>query len=142
MARSSSVVDVRIDGLAELLRDLRYLPKDAAKELRASSAVIADRFMVPAWKDAAMKAGPWGPKLAESIKAKKDRIPAVQIGGNRKRFSGGATPNMVRFPSSSGQARNSWAPFEATNWIGSRRDYQADAINEWSRSIDDLCARW
>lgn len=141
MARTQ-IAETYIPGLNDLLRDLRALPKDAAKELRASSATIADRYMVPAWRDAAMKAGPWGPKLAAGIKAKKDRIPAVQIGGKRKVFSGGASVEMVRYPSSSGQARNSWAPFTSTNWIASRRDYQQDALNEWSKAIDDLCARW
>jgi hypothetical protein len=141
MARTV-IAETRIPGLNDLLRDLRYLPKEAAKELRATSAVIADRYMVPSWREAAMKAGPWGEKLAASVKAKKDRIPAIQIGGNRKVFRGGATANMVRYPSSSGQPRESWAPFTATNWIGQRKDYHQDALNEWSKTIDDICARW
>lgn len=142
MARSSTLTDVYVDGLNELLRDLRALPKDAAKELRDASVRIADQHMVPSWRDAAMRAGPWGPKLAESVKAKRDRVPSVRIGGNRKAFSGGATPNMVRYPSSSGEARESWAPFQKTEWIASRRDYSEAALREWAKAVDDICARW
>lgn len=142
MARGQRISDVYIDGLNELLKDLRGLPKEAAKELRDASVKIADRHMVPSWRDAAMLAGPWGEKLAATVKAKRDRVPAVQIGGNRKAFSGGATPNMVRYPSSSGEARNSWAPFEKTDWIAKRRPYHEQALQEWSKAIDDICARW
>ena len=84
MARNPRLTDVYVDGLNELLRDLRALPKDAAKELRDASVRIADQHMVPSWRDAAMRAGPWGQKLAESVKAKRDRVPSVRIGGNRK----------------------------------------------------------
>lgn len=141
-SRTSRIDDVYIDGLGELLRDLRALPKDAAKELRDASVTIADRYMVPSWRQAAMKAGPWGPKLAESVKAKRDRVPSVSIGGRRKLFSGGASANMVRYPSASGQARDSWAPFQKTEWIAQRRDYSEPALREWSKAIDDICARW
>lgn len=139
MARIS---ETHITGLNELLRDLRALPREAAKELRDASVRIADRHMVPSWKEAAMRAGPWGPQLAAAVKAKRDRVPAVQIGGKRRVFSGGATANMVRYPSSSGQARGSWAPFTRTDWIQSRRDYSEPALIEWAKAVDDICAKW
>ena len=53
--------DVYIEGLNPLLQDLRKLGKLANKELRSSSKTIAERHMVPAWKQAALKAGGgWG----------------------------------------------------------------------------------
>lgn len=143
MARAATRAEVYVVGLNELLRDLRLLPKDAQKELRQASAVIADRYMVPAWKDAAMKAGPWGEKLAASVRAKKDRVPAVKIGQDKKTYSGGASPNMLRYPTSSGQARESWAPFEQTNWIHAATGaYKQPALNEWSGAIDQLISRF
>jgi hypothetical protein len=135
--------DAYIDGLNEVLRGFRNLPKEASKELRTASKAIAERHMVPAWKNAALYgAGPWGQVIADSVKARQDRIPAVSIGGNRKRFSGGATPNMVRYPSDSGQARGSFAPFEQTNWMSNVRAYQAPALQEWGQAVDRIVAKW
>jgi hypothetical protein len=98
--------------------------------------------MVPAWQNAAMEAGPWGQAIADSVKAKRDRIPKVSIGSNRRAFSGGATPNMVRYPSSSGQTRESFAPFEKTDWIKRTRTYVAPAMREWSEAVDKIVRKW
>lgn len=136
-------VETYIEGLNEVLRGLNRLPKEAAKELRDASQTIANNEMVPAWKNAALYgAGPWGPAIANSVKAGRDRLPKVTIGGNRRVFSGGATPNMVRYPSSSGQARNSFAPFEQTKWIERVRAYQPAALKLWGDAVDDVVAKW
>ena len=45
---TSKVFDTRIDGLNEVLRALRQLPKEANKELRQASKTIATQHMVPA----------------------------------------------------------------------------------------------
>lgn len=135
--------DSYIEGLNEVLRAFRQLPKEASAELRQSSQRIADRHMVPAWQNAALYgAGPWGEVIANSVRAKRDRIPAVQIGGNRKVLSGGGTATMVRYPSSSGQARESFAPFEQTDWLSRVRAYQAPALQEWAQSVDRIVAKW
>lgn len=143
MAKQSVLVETRVEGLNNLLRTLRLLPKDAQKELRASSAVIGDRYMVPAWREAALGAGPWGQKLSESVRARKDRVPAVRIGADKKNYSGGASANMVRYPSSSGSAGDSFAPFQRTNWLAKARGgYHQDALNEWGRAIDHLVEKF
>ena len=49
--------DAYIEGLNPLLRDLRKLGKEAAKELRQASRTIADRHMVPAFQNAALNVG-------------------------------------------------------------------------------------
>ena len=135
--------DTYIEGLNELLRALNKLPKEAGRELRASSKTIADRYMAPAWRDAAINyAGPWGDEIAKSVRSGVDRIPVVRIGGNRKVFSGGASATMVRFPSDSGQRGNSFAPFEKTDWIGKRAPYQDRALQEWGQAVDRVIAKW
>jgi len=141
--RSSKQFDTYIEGLNELLRGLRKLGPEANKELRKASKNIAESHMAPAWRSAALNyAGPWGEVIAGSVKAGSDRVPKVTIGGNRARFSGGATPTMVRYPSSSGKARGSFAPFEATNWIDQARDYQPAALQAWGRAVDTIVAKW
>lgn len=139
----AKTVDVYVDGLNDVLRAFRNLPKEASNELRDASNTIAAQYMAPAWRNAALyNAGPWGGKIAESVKVRRDRVPAVSIGGNRKVFSGGASATMVRYPSDSGQARNSFAPFEATDWMGQVRGYQGAAMTEWGRAVDRVLAKW
>jgi len=134
--------DTYVDGLNDVLRAFRKLPKEASVELKTESSRIAANIMVPAWRDAAMEAGPWGDVLADSIRVRKDRLPAVNIGGNRKKFSGGATPTMVRYPSSSGQARDSFAPFERTNWMEHARTYIGPAMQAWGQAVDRVVKKW
>lgn len=136
-----STTEVYVEGLNDVLRAFRKLPKEASAELRSASQTIATRYMVPAWQKAALEAGPWGPKLAQNIKARRDRVPSVSIGGNRKIFSGGATANMVRYPSHSGQARQSFAPFTKTDWISSAT-YIKPALGEWAKAVDQIIAKW
>lgn len=135
--------DTYVEGLNEVLRAFRALPKEASNELRTASVTIANQHMVPAWKNAALYgAGPWGEEIANSVRARRDRVPAVQIGGNRKVFSGGATSTMVRYPSSSGEARESFAPFERTEWLSHVRAYQPAALREWGQAVDRIVAKW
>jgi hypothetical protein len=132
-----------IVGLNEVLRALKALPKEASDELRKSSMVIAERHMAPAWRNAALYyAGPWGPDIADSVRVKRDRVPAVNVGDNKKTFRGGATASMVRFPSDTGKRRNSFAPFEQTNWISKVRAYQPDALREWGEAVDRIVSKW
>lgn len=130
-----------IPGLNRLLRDLRQLPKEYQGEIRDASVTIATRYMVPAWKAAAMNAGPWGPRIAASVRARRDRVPAVNIGGQRKAFSGGASPTMVRYPADQGRVRKSIpAAFTRTNWIaGIDGAYIGPAMNEWGQAVDRVC---
>lgn len=140
---SAKTFDTYVEGLNELLRAFRALPKEASAELRKSSKSIAERHMAPAWREAALNgAGPWGEQIAASVKAASDRVPAVRIGGNRKVFSGGASATMVRYPSDSGQKRDSFAPFERTDWIRDVRAYQGPALQEWAQAVDRIVAKW
>ena len=141
--RSSKQFDYYVEGLNELLRDLRKLGPEANKELRQASKTIAQNHMAPAWRAAARNyAGPWGDVIADSVRAASDRVPKVSIGGNRPRFSGGATATMVRYPSSSGKTRGSFAPFQQTNWIEQARGYQPAALQAWNRAVDDVVKKW
>jgi len=135
-------VELRIDGLGALLKDMRALPKEATKELRKASVDIANRHMVPSWKAAALKAGNWGPKLAESIRARSDRLPALNVGKDRRAYGGGASTNMVRYPSAFG-TRKDWAPFgDGTGWMANRRPYKAQALTEWGQAVDLIVTKW
>lgn len=144
----AKTVEAYVPGLNRLLRDLRALPKEAQAELRDASQQIADRHMVPAWRAAAMRAGPWGPKIAASVRSKRDRIPAVMIGGNRRgTFSGGASPTMVRAGTDLGLgargARQSGWPraFDTRReWTRTARPaYIGQALAEWGEAVSGVC---
>jgi hypothetical protein len=146
----AKMFDTYIEGLDEVFRGLNNFGKEASKELRQASKVIAENHMVPAWKDAANNyAGPWGPDIADSVRAGADRVPKIMIGNQKKTVGdhgagrrGNATSNMVRFPSDSGNAGNSFAPFVKTNWIAKTRSYQPAALKEWSQAIDRVVIKW
>lgn len=144
-------VELRVEGLGALLRDMKTLPKEATAELRKASVDIANRHMVPSWRAAAMTAGNWGPKLADSIRARSDRLPALKVGKDKRAYSGGASTNMVRYPAFMGTKEETrdpwpglkWAPFgRGTGWMSRRRPYQAQALNEWGQAVDLIVTRW
>jgi hypothetical protein len=138
MARAA---DVRIEGLGRLMRALRELPKEAQAEMRDEAAKIAEAHMAPAWRAAAGEAGPWGERIGSSVRVRRDRIPAVQIGYARRAFSGGASTSMIRYPSHKGPDRG--AMFTATSWMsGVKRRYIAQAMGDWGESIDRVVRRW
>ena len=145
---AQKVTDAYISGLNEVLRSFKALPKDAAKELREASVDIADRYMAPSWREAAMGAGPWGQKIADSVKVRRDRLPSVQIGGNKKVFSGGASATMVRYPSDQGRGtarpgRVMPPAFEKTDWIKqAKRGYATEAVQEWAKAVDRIVMKW
>lgn len=136
-----ATAQVRIYGLDKLLRDLRGMDKEANDELRTASKEIATRLMVPAYQDAADQAGPWGAEIAATVKAARDRIPSVSIGSRARRFSGGASPTTVRFPSNSGSSGRSGnrvprAFGSGYGWMKRMGAYKGDALGEWLRAID------
>lgn len=96
--------------------------------------------MVPAWRAAALQAGPWGPKIAASVRVRRDRVPSVVIGGRRAVFSGGASVNQVRFPSHAGRVRESIPPaFKRTKWMKSvHRRYIGKAAQEWGDAVSRI----
>ena len=141
--RSVRQFDSYTTGLNECLRAFKALPKEASRDLRLASTKVAERHMLPAWRAAALTVDSWGEDLAASIRVKKDRLPALSIGFQKKVFSGGASTNMVRWPASTGEARNSFAPFENTGWLSiARHHYVEPAMQEWGRALDETLKKW
>jgi hypothetical protein len=142
-----SQVDTYIGGLNSLLRDLGQLDKMATKELRTASRVIADRHMVPAYRKAALQVPTWGDYLAKSVRSRNDRLPSVKIGYQKKVLSGGASSNMLRYPTDTGIPRGARDltgvnPFQKTNWIGKAKTYTKPALTEWGQAVDRVVRKW
>ena len=142
----ASRYDTAIPGLNRLLRDLRSLPRESQAELRDASQKIADRWMVPAWRQAAQGAGSYADAVAGSVRSRRDRVPAVVIGSNRRTLSGGASPTMVRYPSNRGQDTRSGrsgrmpAAFTRTDWMDNVQPaYIGPAMREWGDAVSSVC---
>lgn len=138
----AKLIDVQVTGLNAVMRALRDFPPEAQAELRDESQAIANNLMAPAWRDAAASVPIWGNVLAAGIKAKRDRVPAVNIGYRTPKISGGANPIMLRWPTDKGMARKSPAPFERTGWIDRATGYKDAAMEAWGDALTRVVHKW
>lgn len=80
-------LDVRVDGAQQTLAAFRALPKEASDELRTAatdlSTLLAGRIAA-----AGQSEGRQAAKLAQTVKPKRDRVPALTVGGTKKLFRG------------------------------------------------------
>jgi len=91
----SDVFEVDPDSYYGLLRALKQLDKETTKELRRRSKLIAEDILKPTIQAAIIShAGPYGPKLAKSVRVKGDRVPMVLVGA--KGISYGSTNDAAR----------------------------------------------
>jgi hypothetical protein len=140
--------DTYIEGLNDVLKSFKELDKEATKELRIASRAIAEKHMVPAWKNAALVyGGPWGEAIAETVRTGSDRIPYVKIGANKKTLSGGASPTMVRYGSdkgNQGRAGTRMPPAfgQGTGWMSKVKQYQGPVLQEWAAAVDRIVRKW
>lgn len=88
MARARKATAIKLEGMAEVLKDLRYLPKEQGDQLRRASTEIAETVVRDAQGRAhTAQAEP----VLQSMRAHKYRIPEVAFGGaGRAGVSGGA----------------------------------------------------
>lgn len=146
--QSTRTFDTYIDGLNDVLKSFKQLDKEATKELRVASRAIAEKHMVPAWKNAALNyAGPWGEAIAETVRTGSDRIPYVKIGKNKKTLSGGASPTMVRYGSDKGNQGRAGAKMppafgQGTSWMSKVKQYQGPVLQEWAQAVDRIVRKW
>jgi len=153
-----AVNDMTMPGLRAFLRDLNKLDKEGKSELRKASVDIAKRLMVPAWQEAASGAkGNWGENISRAVKAKSDRVPVVTIGGNTRKYSRGASVNMIKTPSAYGvkdktvklseKDKRVNAAIKAfgqgSGWMkGVGASYKEPAMREWGKATDKVVASW
>ncbi|GHG97568.1 hypothetical protein ACFORH_42975 [Amycolatopsis roodepoortensis] len=82
--RRSLVVRMQIDGVRDTLKAFDLLPKNAADALRDASLDLASKLAVKAAADLAAHGGPQGRLVAQTVKARRDRVPVVEAGGTRR----------------------------------------------------------
>lgn len=122
VARSTSLtVKVHIEGAREILRAFSVLPKDAQKAIRDHSKKLAQKLVPKAAVDMVLHGGRQGPLLASTIKAARDRVPVITMGGTRKLGRQGEPAYGMLFGSVFGMnARSGW--FSAAKYASSPYD--------------------
>ncbi len=149
MAKTALVVKVRIDGVREILHAFSVLPKDASNELRDTSLKLAQELAARARADGLANGGPQGRLVAQTVKARRDRVPVVEAGGTRKLGSRRAPAYGLTFASVFGMNRRSgWyaATKYALSYGEQYRPHQGqDAY--WffpviERSASEISRRW
>ncbi len=110
MARQAITFTVHIDGVRTTLRAFRELPADASKRLREESLKLAEVLAQKARADGMADAAPQSKLVATTVKATRDRVPAIQAGGTKRLgrhrapafglpgASGRSTPRLRRPP--------------------------------------------
>lgn len=83
MAKTTVTIRVNIEGVREALRAFTELPKDASQRLRDESLKLAESLAVKA-KAEGVAEGAQAALVARTVKAVRDRVPVIQVGGTTR----------------------------------------------------------
>jgi len=151
--------DVRIAVDERTMNGLKYalskMDKESNARLRNDVADITSWY-APKLANAAYGLGAeFNPlqaqKVAESIRAVRDRVPYVQAGGRRVRFSGGAVSGQVLFGNEYGS--NSYQQFPRRSprkgrgnagwWLTPALSrFQPEITHKWKEAVMKVLANW
>jgi hypothetical protein len=134
-------------------RDLRNLYKAFREMDEGSKLALKDEVTsISAWSATELQSSytlnPYpdqARKVAATIRANKDRIPNVTIGGNKQRFSGGAVSGQVLFGSEFGGPApfaNGGRRFPERSESNGRGNIGYGIFKELKRIQPTLTARW
>lgn len=137
--------------LRGLIYAINQMDKEANNELRTEVASISRwtaQGIIAASYDAVYPAQ--AARVASTVKPVRDRLPYVQIGGRRGRYSGGAVAGQTLFGSEFG-ARGRFPnggrrfPLKDTRglWIfKSLSEMQPEITRRWKRAVDKVLDNW
>jgi hypothetical protein len=151
--------DVRIAVDERTMNGLKYalskMDKESNAQLRNDVADITSWY-APKLANAAYGLGSannplQAQRVAESVRAVRDRTPNVQVGGRRGRFSGGAVSGQVVYGSEFGS--NNFKQFPARSprtgrgnagwWIyPSLKRFQPEITHKWKEAVMKVLGNW
>lgn len=158
-------ISVKMDITPEiraLLKTLNEMDKESKTELKDKVKGIAS-WVAQDIKAAAVSAPMprQATRVAQTVRANKDRVPSVTVGGSRARFSGGAVSGDVLFGSEFGASPTSESgafpnggrrfPFRSPErgagnegyWIfPTLRKAQPRVTKEWHEAVDNVLSNW
>ena len=137
--------------LRGLIYAIQKMDKEASTTLRnevssiskwSVQGIVAASYDAPYPKQAA--------KVAATVRANRDRIPSVSIGGNKSRYSGGAVAGQTLFGTEFGARRlfpNGGRRFPFKDYRGlwifkALREMQPEITRRWKREVDKVLDNW
>jgi hypothetical protein len=164
-ARTSIKIQPDLTDLRELLKALNAMDKDSQKALKD------EVYSISAWTaqriQAAAVGHPYMPLqaaiIAPTVRASRDRLPTVLIGGSKGRASGGANAGQLLFGNEFGGDRNAFgnltafanggyrfarrsAPVGRGNagyWIfPTLKGAQSDITQQWTNAVEKVYDNW
>lgn len=142
MAKSQLTVSISTAGVRETLRAFNGLPKNAADELRAAALDLARELAVSA-AAAATAEGSQAALVAATVKAARDRVPAVLAGGAKRLGSRRKPAWKLLFGSEFGS--NRFKQFPRTHvgnsgiWFFPTIEAEGPRIvRRWQQAADDI----
>lgn len=141
----------QVDGIAETLALMKGWPKEASKELRAEVQQMTTKHAAYIAANAARNRDPRVRGQAPTVRAKKDRLPTVLIGGARQVKVSRPGPNPragdVLFGTEFGArpGPNAWRfpPALDSYWLfASLKNRQAALVSEWQQAVLKVARRW
>lgn len=123
MATKSLAIAVHVDGARPILAALNKLPKEASDDLRDGSLKLS-RTLARKVRAAGRADSHQAAAVAPTVKAVRDRIPAITVGGNTRVTANRATASSLLFGSEFG-ARRRFGWYAADKYRRSRgRQYR------------------
>lgn len=145
-------MDLAIDGLTETLRSVQGLSTDLRKvangELRDAANVCAEGLVDKLRRAAGASGVPVAPRVASSLRIKRDRLPAVALGGSKRVGATGAPAGRLLWGSEHGPAGavNHFAveANPAGYWIAPtvKRFREDDALTNYRAAVLAILRKW
>lgn len=143
-------LDVRVEGAQQTLAAFRALPKDASDELRTAATALST-LLASKIAAAGQAEGRQAAVLAQTVKPKRDRIPALEVGGTKKLFKGkkdGSNREAFRALFGSEFGSNRGHGFKrhvgkGSYWIWRTvEENQAEIAAEWHKAADGIIEKF
>lgn len=159
MAKKTLKISMHVDGVRQTLAAFNRLPKAATDSLRERSKKLSE-LLAREVRTAARVDSPQAAAVAHTVKAVKDRVPAITAGGNTRIASTKVPAYKLIFGSEFG-AKHRFGWYAASRYIGSSgRQYrphlgrgsywffhtveanQAAIGKAWTAVADDIVDDW
>ena len=149
MARTSGGLTVEMDGIFETLKAVRQVEADLRpgvnNELRDAAEASAGELAAELVTSASASGVPVAPRVAASIRVKRDRVPVVSIGGSAPVGRRGAPAGALVWGSEQGPKGgvNHWGvPASSGYWIAPAVDrYSRTALDKFRRAVFEIFRR-
>lgn len=141
------VVRIRITGGRETLAKFRDLPKDASAALRDANVEIS-KDLAEKIATAATASSKQSALVAPGIKARRDRVPSVEVGGRRRVGRNKVPLEKILFGANFGATRlKQYRPHRGAGdddyWFFSTVEAnEADIVQQWESAVDEVLRKW